>query len=175
MIFKYIFFLLIFSFSFQESNITNNIKNINKTESLIKLRKIIENLKDDNPPKKKGSLVAFFVRIANFVYNYLEENDLKILNNTSIDNCLYQGVIEELGNTKMLQTCISGSGKALNDFGNEFECDSSFQSKIEYLTLHFYLNDSSTISSEESRSIFDFIIFILDYAFLKNAKKLCNI
>ena len=157
MIFKYIFILLIFvSFSLQESNITNNNQNYNKTQSFIKLRKILENLNEEKP-KKKGSLVAFLVKIINFIYQYFDDNDLRIMNNEDIENCLYQGLIEELGNEKMLQTCIRGSGKALNDFGNEFECDSTFQSKIEYLTLQFYLSDSSTLSSEESRSILDFL------------------
>ena len=164
MIFKYIFILLIFfSFSSKVSYTANNIenKNKNKTQYLLTFRKILENLKEEEEekedPKRKGSLVAFYVRVANFVYNYLEDNELKIMNNTDIEKCLYQGIIEELGNTKMLSACIRGSGKALNDFGNEFECDSSFQSKIEYLTLQFYLSNSSTISSEESKSILDFL------------------
>ena len=166
MIFKYFFIVLIFfSFSFKESNTISNIENKNNTYYLIKLRKIIENLKEeekeedkeDESSKKKGSLVAFFIRIANFVYNYLEDNELRIINNPYITKCLYQGIIEELGNDKLIETCIKGSGKALNDFGNEFECDSSFQSKIEYLTLQFYLTNSSKLSNDESKSILDFL------------------
>ena len=156
MIFKYLIILLIFSFSLQGLNITNNIEKINKTQSLIKLRKILEKLEEEEKPKK-GSIVAFFVRIVNFVYDYLDDNQLRIMNNEAIENCLYQGIIEELDNQKMLSTCIKGSGKALNDFGSEFDCDSNFQSKIEYLTLQFYLTDSTSISSNEHKNILDFL------------------
>ena len=39
----------------------------------------------------------------------------------------------------MIETCVLASGKTMNDFGNEFECDSTFQSESKYITLHFVI------------------------------------
>ena len=147
--------LIIFQFSIQHFNITHNISKLNLTQNQI--RKLIDNLEDNN--QYSDGLIDFVLEIANFLYEYLNNNSMwdSISDNQAIDNCIYRGIIENLEDKELLETCIRGSGKALNDFGNEFECETHFQSKVKYFTLQFYLKNSSTISSLEHKNILDFL------------------
>jgi len=73
------------------------------------------------------------------IYKFIIINNYTNIEDPNIEECLYEGIIEQLQNTDMIETCIKASGKALNDFGNEFECETHFQSKVKYFTLQFYL------------------------------------
>ena len=156
MLLKNVFiFLIIIHFSKEQFNITHNISKINIFKNQI--RKLLEELQEYNPDP--NGVLNFFLKIGRFIYNYLEDNHIwqNLSDNEEMNKCVYRGIIERLQDTKMFQTCLKGSGKALNDFGNEFECETILNSKVKYFTLQFYLRNSSTISSKESKNILDFL------------------
>ena len=148
-------FLIIFHFSYEQLNITSNISKFNLTKN--RIRRLIEKIKENNTDY--SALIDLILKVANFVYNYLDDNGIwdNFSENEEMNKCIYRGIIEHLEDETMLETCIKGSGKALNDFGNEFECETILQSNVKYFTLQFYLRNSSTISSEESKNILDFL------------------
>ena len=151
---KIIFAILIIFLAFQESmmyNITNHSQNNAKVE----LRHILEKYVDSEPILKTPSSLAF--KFITFAYKYITENDLLDLEDENVRKCIYQGIIEQLNDTDYLNTCLMGSGKALNDFGNEFECESSHQPKAEYFTLHFSLKNPDFLASSEDKIFMDFL------------------
>ena len=167
--------LILFTFSIQELNISQNVTIADLIENDSSFRKLFENFGEIQ--ENTGSLFLFVMDLVQFVYSYLNRNNLTIMLHPSISKCVYRGIIEQLGNKKMLQTCIRGSGKALNDFGNEFECENTLESRVQYFTLQFYLNDSSTISSKESQNILDFLeqhYFYLGLCLPKDCKDAVN-
>jgi hypothetical protein len=151
---KIIFAILIIFLAFQESkmhNITNHSQNNGKEA----LRHILEKYGDSEPILKTPSSLA--LKFITFAYKYITEHELLDLEDENVRKCVYQGIIEQLEDQDFLYTCIIGSGKALNDFGNEFECESSHQPKAEYFTLHFLLKNSSFLSSSEDKIFMDFL------------------
>ena len=104
-----------------------------------------------------GNSISLIVEFVSFVKDYLDEYHYADLENEEVEECLYEGIVENLKDKELLNTCITGSGKSLNDFGNEFECDTIFQPKAEYFTLHFYLGNASTLKSDEDALFFDFL------------------
>ena len=172
---KIILFILfiLFSFSMQELFKNESDTPVNKTL----LRNLAEQYLKENEgrPKKLGNLFNFFMDIAYFIYEYMDENSLdsSTIKNENITKCIYRGIIENLNDNKMISRCIMGSGKALNDFGNEFECDNTFQTKSKYFTLHFSLNNLETIQSNESMSMLEFLdqhYFYIGLCFPKDCK-----
>ena len=172
---KIILFILfiLFSFSMQELFKNESDTPVNKTL----LRNLAEQYLKENEgrPKKLGNLFNFFMDIAYFIYEYMDENSLdsSTIKNENITKCIYRGIIENLNDNKMISRCLMGSGKALNDFGNEFECDNTFQTKSKYFTLHFSLNNLETIQSNESMSMLEFLdqhYFYIGLCFPKDCK-----
>ena len=152
-----LFSILVFSSKEQNFNENKLYLNQNKT-NITTLRKLIEDFQQTNPTKF-GGIFNFMMELAMFIYEYFEGNDImdSTFYNEEFNKCIYQGIIEHLDDKNLLNTCMVGSGKALNDFGNEFECDNIFQSKAQYFTLHFNLNNYSTIQSEESINVLKFL------------------
>lgn len=147
--------LFLFKFSFQESELYQNITNINKNKTKVLLKKLLEDNEDSEPILSNPlSLVLEFIKFAN---KYITDHDFLDFDNEHITKCIYEGIIEQLNDQDMLNTCIRGSGKALNDFGNEFECDSLYQSKAQYFTLHFSLIDSQTLTNKEDKIFMEFL------------------
>ena len=150
MSFKLLFFLFIFfPFSIQKSKYSEFKSNKTKTKI------IFRNLLQQGESSSNFNLIW---NVTKFALNYAEKNNLDHLIYTeNFTKCLYEGILEHLDGGDMIETCMIASGKTLNDFGNEFECDSTFQSESQYITLHFSFIDFSTISSEENRNILDFL------------------
>ncbi len=147
--------LILFKLSFQESKHYQNITNINKNKTKVLLKKLLEDYDDSEPILRNPlTLVLEFIKFAN---KYISENNFLDLDNENVIKCVYEGIIEQLNDQEMLDTCIAGSGKALNDFGNEFECDTSYQSKAQYFTLHFSLFNSGTLTNEEDKIFMEFL------------------
>ena len=172
---KIILFILfiLFPFSIQELFKNESDTPVNKTL----LRNLAEQYLKENEgrPQKLGNLFNFFMDIAYFIYEYMDDNglDSSTIKNENITKCIYRGIIENLNDNKMISRCIMGSGKALNDFGNEFECDNTFQTKSKYFTLHFSLNNLETIQSDESMSMLEFLdqhYFYIGLCFPKDCK-----
>ena len=158
-------FCVFFSFTKQEikpENLTK-IKDFpnekNKSNVLIeiiksKIRKLVQ---ENEEEPILGSSISLIIEFVSFVQGYLEDHPYADLNNEIIEECLYEGIVENLKEKELLNICIRGSGKSLNDFGNEFECDTIFQPNAEYFTLHFYLEDADTLKSKEDSLFFEFL------------------
>ena len=160
----FIYFVL-FSLSKQEikpENLTkikdfpneNNKSNIILEKIKSKIRKLVQ---ENEEEPILGNSISLVIEFVSFVQKYLKDHPYADLNNEIIEECLYEGIVENLNDEDLLNTCIRGSGKSLNDFGNEFECDSIFQPSAEYFTLHFYLEEATTLTSEEDAFFFDFL------------------
>ena len=163
---KLIFIFSVF-FSFlilqiKPENITriNDISNSNskyneiKEQIISKIRKLAQ---ENEEEPVLGSPISLIIEFVTYVTGFLERYSYVDLKNENVEECLYEGIVENLNNNELLQTCIRGSGKSLNDFGNEFECEPIFQSEAEYFTLHFYLEKSSTLTSDEDAVYIDFV------------------
>ena len=149
----------IFAFSIQELNFKENELFLKQNKiNITTLRKLVEEFQQTKPTKL-GNMFDFIMEIAMFIYEYMEGNDImnSTFYNEQFSKCIYQGIFEHLDDKNLLSTCMIGSGKALNDFGNEFECDNTFQSQAQYFTLHFSLSNYGTIQSEESINVLEFL------------------
>lgn len=78
----------------------------------------------------------------------------------------FDGILENVQNQKLLDIYIKGSGKSLNDFGNEYICDYKVRRNVSYLTLHFFWEQ--IIIHQIKKNFSDKIIFILDYVYQEN-------
>lgn len=150
-----IILFIIFPFSLQELIKNETIIDQNKTK-VRTIRGLVEDWEETNP--KLGGVFSLVMEIVAFIYDYLNKNGIDhVLQNENFTRCIYKGFLENLEEQKTIRTCIDGSGKALNDFGNEFLCDNTFVAKARYFTLHFSLNNYSTIQSNESINILKFL------------------
>lgn len=160
--------LLIFAFfsiskqqiNLDNLNTINNFSHVKNKSNIIiekilpKIRKMTQEYEED---PNLGSPISLIIELVSFVKDYLDKYPYADLDNEIIQECLYEGIVENLNDRDLLNMCIRGSGKSLNDFGNEFECDSIFQSSAEYFTLQFYLEKADTLKSKEDDIFFKFL------------------
>ena len=158
--------IILFQISFQNEyiNLTNkinipNFTNIsldfnksNKTsDKLAKMRKLLSdqnenediNVSESNVP---ALLFELFDQLALFLYDY---NLTDLLEVEEVETCFFDGILENVQNQKLLDIYIKGSGKSLNDFGNEYICDYKVRRNVSYLTLHFFLGTDNYTSDKE--------------------------
>ena len=158
--------IILFQISFQNEyiNLTNkinipNFTNIsldfnksNKTsDKLAKMRKLLSdqnenediNVSESNVP---ALLFELFDQLALFLYDY---NLTDLLEVEEVETCFFDGILENVQNQKLLDIYITGSGKSLNDFGNEYICDYKVRRNVSYLTLHFFLGTNNYTSDKE--------------------------
>ena len=158
--------IILFQISFQNEyiNLTNkinipNFTNIsldfnksNKTsDKLEKMRKLLSDqnenediiVSESNVP---ALLFELFDQLALFLYDY---NLTDLLEVEEVETCFFDGILENVQNQKLLDIYIKGSGKSLNDFGNEYICDYKVRRNVSYLTLHFFLGTDNYTSDKE--------------------------
>ena len=158
--------IILFQISFQNEyiNLTNkinipNFTNIsldfnksNKTsDKLAKMRKLLSDqnenediiVSESNVP---ALLFELFDQFALFLYDY---NLTDLLEVEEVETCFFDGILENVQNQKLLDIYIKGSGKSLNDFGNEYICDYKVRRNVSYLTLHFFLGTNNYTSDKE--------------------------
>ena len=158
--------IILFQISFQNEyiNLTNkinipNFTNIsldfnksNKTsDKLAKMRKLLSDqnenediiVSESNVP---ALLFELFDQLALFLYDY---NLTDLLEVEEVETCFFDGILENVQNQKLLDIYIKGSGKSLNDFGNEYICDYKVRRNVSYLTLHFFLGTDNYTSDKE--------------------------
>jgi hypothetical protein len=158
--------IILFQISFQNEyiNLTNkinipNFTNIsldfnksNKTsDKLAKMRKLLSDqnenediiVSESNVP---ALLFELFDQLALFLYDY---NLTDLLEVEEVETCFFDGILENVQNQKLLDIYITGSGKSLNDFGNEYICDYKVRRNVSYLTLHFFLGTKNYTSDKE--------------------------
>ena len=158
--------IILFQISFQNEyiNLTNkinipNFTNIsldfnksNKTsDKLEKMRKLLsdQNEKEDiivSESNVPALLFELFDQLALFLYDY---NLTDLLEVEEVETCFFDGILENVQNQKLLDIYIKGSGKSLNDFGNEYICDYKVRRNVSYLTLHFFLGTDNYTSDKE--------------------------
>jgi hypothetical protein len=149
---KLIFFLVVFfPFTIQKLNYSEYISNKNMTKYII--RNLLQ--EEDSSSLNNFDLIR---EIAIIVFEYIEKNDLSLIYSENFAKCLYSGILEHLNGGEMIETCVLASGKTMNDFGNEFECDSTFQSESKYITLHFVILNFEIISKDD-----DILKFLENY------------
>ena len=158
--------IILFQISFQNEyiNLTNkinipNFTNIsldfnksNKTsDKLAKMRKLLseQNENEDiivSESNVPALLFELFDQLALFLYDY---NLTDLLEVEEVETCFFDGILENVQNQKLLDIYITGSGKPLNDFGNEYICDYKVRRNVSYLTLHFFLGTDNYTSDKE--------------------------
>ena len=158
--------IILFQISFQNEyiNLTNkinipNFTNIsldfnksNKTsDKLAKMRKLLseQNENEDiivSESNVPALLFELFDQLALFLYDY---NLTDLLEVEEVETCFFDGILENVQNQKLLDIYIKGSGKSLNDFGNEYICDYKVRRNVSYLTLHFFLGTNNYTSDKE--------------------------
>ena len=148
--------LILFQGSFQQkmhqnknniSSLINLFKNTYhskyeiKPEKISKLRKLI-NIDDSSKDSTGGSTIipaALFELFDSFAYFLYKQELMYLLDQEEIETCFFDGIIDNLYNDHLVNIFIEGSGKALNDFGNEYVCDYNVRRNVSYLTIHFYM------------------------------------
>ena len=158
--------IILFQISFQNEyiNLTNkinipNFTNIsldfnksNKTsDKLAKMRKLLSDQNENEDIIASESnvpalLFELFDQLALFLYDY---NLTDLLEVEEVETCFFDGILENVQNQKLLDIYIKGSGKSLNDFGNEYICDYKVRRNVSYLTLHFFLGTNNYTSDKE--------------------------
>jgi hypothetical protein len=119
---------------FEEKEEYSGSEKINQMRKLLMERELSENVKNRST-RVPTLLFELFDSMAFFLYRH---NITHLLNNEHVETCFYDGIIENIRNQRLMDIYIESSGKALNDFGNEFLCDYKVRRNVSYLSLHFY-------------------------------------
>ena len=137
-------------------NISQNHKNKTNIEKVTKIRKLLTNNIDDsiilkesdNEGKNSAPHIVFelFDSFALFIYLY---NLTDLLENEDVETCFYDGIIDNILYKPLIDIYIDGSGKSLNDFGNEFVCNYNVRRNVSYMTLHFFLGTPELKNDKE--------------------------
>ena len=147
------FILLTTPVSFQSFNFSNNIQTIAKN---LFNKTIIENFPTKNLTLLKDSSKTILEEFVQFVAKFWVESKImssKIFIDSRTLTCL-KSLYDIMGNIEEIGPFFRGSGKALNDLGNEFECENNIS---KYLSIHFFLENSSYLSNDEDQPLMDFI------------------
>ena len=126
-------------------NISNNKTRLNK---ISKLRGLLL----EEGEERDNHLPTFLFEIFDAFAFFLDSYKLtKLLDKEEVETCFFDGLLENINNKNLINIFIDGSGKSLNDFGNEFICDYNIRRNVSYMTLHFYLsgNNNTMITYKE--------------------------
>ena len=141
--------------SINELNITDfdyffeHIEQYPGTEKIIKMRNLLSEESSDE--KDKGSKVPtlLFELFDSMAFLFYKNKLTYLLNNEKVETCFYDGVLENIKNKQLIEIYLEGSGKSLNDFGNEFLCDYKIRRNVSYMSLHFYMGTNKYLSDKE--------------------------
>ena len=117
------------------------------------MRKLLSNL--DLPEQNTineyyNSAPHFYFDIFDLLASFLYDMKLTdLLDNEEIETCFFDGIIENLLKSELINIYIDGSGKSVNDFGNEFVCNYNIRRNVSYLTVHFYLGTNDFRKEKE--------------------------
>ena len=134
-------------------NISGLSQNKTKLEKISKMRKLLSNL--DLPEQNTineyyNSAPHFYFDIFDLFASFLYDMKLTdLLDNEEIETCFFDGIIENLLKSELINIYIDGSGKSVNDFGNEFVCNYNIRRNVSYLTVHFYLGTNDFRKEKE--------------------------
>ena len=123
-------------------NVSKYSQNKTKLEKITKLRNLLLNSdsNESNDQDSPGSVPSILFDLFDIFASFLHINGLvDLLDKEEIETCFFDGIIENVLNIDLLNIYIDGSGKAANDFGNEFVCNYNIRRNVSYFTLHFFL------------------------------------
>ena len=123
-------------------NVSKYSQNKTKLEKITKLRNLLLNAdsNESNDQDSPGSVPSILFDLFDIFASFLHINGLvDLLDKEEIETCFFDGIIENVLNIDLLNIYIDGSGKAANDFGNEFVCNYNIRRNVSYFTLHFFL------------------------------------
>ena len=138
--------------SSNELNITDfddffeHIEEYPGTEKIVKMRNLLSE-QDKRNSKVPTLLFELFDSLA-FLFYKNKLTDL--LNNEKVETCFYDGVLENIRNKELVEIYLDGSGKGLNDFGNEFVCDYKVRRNVSYMSLHFYMGTDKYLTDKDT-------------------------
>ena len=157
--------IILFQVSFQYENITKNkiktfrnlFKSLNqskteiKSEKLLKMRNLldIEDINEDTSDRSNLIPSLLFELFDSFAYFLYFQGLTDLLYREEVETCLFDGILENINNQPLLDIYIDGSGKSLNDFGNEYVCDYNIRRNVSYITLHFHIATDHYLSDKE--------------------------
>ena len=160
-------FIIIFQFqiTFQQELIKRNrikafkniITNYNqskteiKSENYLKFRKLFSNDDISEDINYRSSIVptVLFELFDSFAFFLNFQNLTDLLEKEEVETCFFDGILENIQKQSLLDIYIDGSGKSLNDFGNEYVCDYNVRRNVSYLTLHFHVAKGVYLSDKE--------------------------
>ena len=123
------------------------------SEKLLKMRKLIsEGISEDEDIINNRSTIIptlLFEIFDSFAYFLYSQKLTPIIETEVVENCFFDGILDNIYNDELIDIYISGSGKSLNDFGNEYICDYNLRRNVSYLTIHFYIATEHYIGDKE--------------------------
>ena len=141
--------------SINELNITDSdyffehIEQYPGTEKIIKMRNLLSEESSDEKDKGSKVPILLFELFDSMAFLFYKNKLTYLLNNEKVETCFYDGVLENIRNKQLIEIYLEGSGKSLNDFGNEFLCDYKIRRNVSYMSLHFYMGTNKYLSDKE--------------------------
>ena len=124
--------------------------NITKSDKLSKMRKLLINKSLNDEASNNSNVPAIIFEIFDSFAFFLYKNNLTdLLEPEEVETCFYDGIIENVKNQELVNIYIDGSGKSLNDFGNEFICNYKERRNVSYMTLHYYIGTKRYLGDKE--------------------------
>ena len=154
-----------FQISFQRETIRRNrikafkniIMNYNqsktgiKSENYLKFRNLlsIDDISEDISYRTTILPTVLFELFDSFAFFLHFQNLTDLLEKEEVETCFFEGILENVQKISLIDIYIDGSGKSLNDFGNEYVCDYNVRRNVSYLTLHFHIAKGVYLSDKE--------------------------
>ena len=129
----------------------NQSKTEIKSENYLKFRKLFSNDDISEDINYRSSIVptVLFELFDSFAFFLHFQNLTDLLEKEEVETCFFDGILENIQKQSLLDIYIDGSGKSLNDFGNEYVCDYNVRRNVSYLTLHYHIAKGVYLSDKE--------------------------
>ena len=120
------------------------------TEKIIKMRNLLSEKDSSNEIHRDSKVPTLIFELFDSLAFLVYKNHLAhLLNNEKVETCFYDGILENVRNKRLIDIFLDGSGKSLNDFGDEFICDYKVRRNVSYFSMHFYVGTDKYFSDKE--------------------------
>ena len=118
----------------------NQTKTEIKPENYLKIRNLLDydDISEDTSYRSTNVPTVLFELFDSFAFFLYTQNLTYLLDNEEVETCFFDGMLENIRKQSLIDIYIDGSGKSLNDFGNEYVCDYKVRRNVSYLTLHYH-------------------------------------
>ena len=132
------------------NNLYQSPNNITKLDKLSKMRKLLMNRNLEEEMNNDSNVPSIIFEIFDSFAFFLHKNHLtELLDTEEVETCFYDGIFENVKNQELMNIYVDGSGKSLNDFGNEFICNYKERRNVSYITIHYYIGTKRYIGDKE--------------------------